>query len=141
MLGLLILNFIVLIHHLLIADRRLQLKLRTRIRIIKSSYMHMYVGMSPVPHSSPESSPESNTDGPTLFQGVGSLASSVSMGSHDSSKKRRTSINSQQLCTLLERFSKERYPTKQQKEQLSAETGLCIKVNKVWFQNRRSKDM
>ena len=44
------------------------------------------------------------------------------------------------LGILLETYSKEKYPSKDQKEEIMAKTGLNAKVIQRWFQNRRFRE-
>ncbi|CAF0727445.1 unnamed protein product [Didymodactylos carnosus] len=61
---------------------------------------------------------------------------------NDSNAKKggRTTIKAPQLEVLRRSFDVCPKPTKQQREQLAAETGLSMRVIQVWFQNKRSKE-
>ncbi|XP_059157956.1 LIM/homeobox protein Lhx3-like [Physella acuta] len=59
----------------------------------------------------------------------------------DSSNKRpRTTITAKQLEALKRAYNESNKPARHVREQLSAETGLDMRVVQVWFQNRRAKE-
>ncbi|XP_013382228.1 LIM/homeobox protein Lhx3 [Lingula anatina] len=59
----------------------------------------------------------------------------------DSSNKRpRTTITAKQLEALKRAYNESPKPARHVREQLSAETGLDMRVVQVWFQNRRAKE-
>lgn len=53
-------------------------------------------------------------------------------------KRPRTTINAKQLEALKKAYAEGAKPSRHVREQLSAETGLDMRVVQVWFQNRRS---
>ncbi|GIX96457.1 hypothetical protein CDAR_280001 [Caerostris darwini] len=55
-------------------------------------------------------------------------------------KRPRTTITSAQLEALKSAYQRSCKPSRQVREQLSAETGLDMRVVQVWFQNRRAKE-
>ncbi|XP_064650073.1 LIM/homeobox protein Lhx3-like isoform X2 [Lineus longissimus] len=59
----------------------------------------------------------------------------------DSANKRpRTTITAKQLEALKRAYNESPKPARHVREQLSAETGLDMRVVQVWFQNRRAKE-
>ncbi|KAG5441939.1 LIM/homeobox protein Lhx3 [Clonorchis sinensis] len=59
----------------------------------------------------------------------------------DSANKRpRTTITAKQLEALKRAYNESPKPVRHVREQLSAETGLDMRVVQVWFQNRRAKE-
>ncbi|VEL33777.1 unnamed protein product [Protopolystoma xenopodis] len=52
-------------------------------------------------------------------------------------KRPRTTISAKQLDALKRAYSESPKPARHVREQLSAETGLEMRVVQVWFQNRR----
>ncbi|XP_035221407.1 LIM/homeobox protein Lhx4-like [Stegodyphus dumicola] len=57
-----------------------------------------------------------------------------------SSKRPRTTISTVQLEALKAAYQRSSKPSRHVREQLSAETGLDMRVVQVWFQNRRAKE-
>lgn len=57
-----------------------------------------------------------------------------------SSKRPRTTISAKQLEALKRAYNDSPKPARHVREQLSAETGLDMRVVQVWFQNRRAKE-
>ena len=57
----------------------------------------------------------------------------------DASKRPRTTITAKQLEALKRAYNESPKPARHVREQLSAETGLDMRVVQVWFQNRRAK--
>ncbi|VUZ40112.1 unnamed protein product, partial [Hymenolepis diminuta] len=55
-------------------------------------------------------------------------------------KRPRTTINAKQLEALKKAYAEGAKPSRHVREQLSAETGLDMRVVQVWFQNRRAKE-
>nr|CDS24093.1 Lhx3/4 [Echinococcus granulosus] len=55
-------------------------------------------------------------------------------------KRPRTTINAKQLDALKKAYAEGAKPSRHVREQLSAETGLDMRVVQVWFQNRRAKE-
>ncbi|KAM7538859.1 hypothetical protein Aperf_G00000050537 [Anoplocephala perfoliata] len=55
-------------------------------------------------------------------------------------KRPRTTINAKQLEALKKAYTEGAKPSRHVREQLSAETGLDMRVVQVWFQNRRAKE-
>nr|CAB3263425.1 Lhx3 LIM/homeobox protein Lhx3a type 1 [Phallusia mammillata] len=55
-------------------------------------------------------------------------------------KRPRTTITAKQLETLKIAYNQSSKPARHVREQLSAETGLDMRVVQVWFQNRRAKE-
>ncbi|KAL3872298.1 hypothetical protein ACJMK2_040232, partial [Sinanodonta woodiana] len=58
----------------------------------------------------------------------------------DSNKRPRTTITAKQLEALKIAYNESSKPARHVREQLSAETGLDMRVVQVWFQNRRAKE-
>lgn len=54
----------------------------------------------------------------------------------DASKRPRTTITAKQLEALKRAYNESPKPARHVREQLSAETGLDMRVVQVWFQNR-----
>ncbi len=52
-------------------------------------------------------------------------------------KRPRTTITAKQLDALKKAYAEGAKPSRHVREQLSAETGLEMRVVQVWFQNRR----
>ncbi|GFU29461.1 hypothetical protein NPIL_447991 [Nephila pilipes] len=67
-----------------------------------------------------------------------SAAAVVDNGS--SNKRPRTTISTIQLEALKLAYQRSSKPSRHVREQLSAETGLDMRVVQVWFQNRRAKE-
>ncbi|KAL4219061.1 LIM/homeobox protein Lhx3 [Mactra antiquata] len=61
-------------------------------------------------------------------------------GLDDASKRPRTTITAKQLEALKRAYNESPKPARHVREQLSAETGLDMRVVQVWFQNRRAKE-
>ncbi|CAL8099731.1 unnamed protein product [Calicophoron daubneyi] len=62
-------------------------------------------------------------------------------GEMDNANKRpRTTITAKQLESLKRAYNDSPKPVRHVREQLSAETGLDMRVVQVWFQNRRAKE-
>ncbi|XP_041370648.1 LIM/homeobox protein Lhx3-like isoform X2 [Gigantopelta aegis] len=57
-----------------------------------------------------------------------------------SNKRPRTTITAKQLEALKRAYNESPKPARHVREQLSAETGLDMRVVQVWFQNRRAKE-
>ncbi|GBM59439.1 Homeobox protein ceh-14, partial [Araneus ventricosus] len=57
-----------------------------------------------------------------------------------SNKRPRTTISTVQLEALKLAYQRSSKPSRHVREQLSAETGLDMRVVQVWFQNRRAKE-
>ncbi|GFR23655.1 homeobox protein ceh-14 [Trichonephila clavata] len=57
-----------------------------------------------------------------------------------SNKRPRTTISTVQLEALKMAYQRSSKPSRHVREQLSAETGLDMRVVQVWFQNRRAKE-
>jgi LIM homeobox protein 3/4 len=57
-------------------------------------------------------------------------------GLDDASKRPRTTITAKQLEALKRAYNESPKPARHVREQLSAETGLDMRVVQVWFQNR-----
>ncbi|KAK3088089.1 hypothetical protein FSP39_014533 [Pinctada imbricata] len=55
-------------------------------------------------------------------------------------KRPRTTITAKQLEALKRAYNESPKPARHVREQLSAETGLDMRVVQVWFQNRRAKE-
>jgi hypothetical protein len=55
-------------------------------------------------------------------------------------KRPRTTISAKQLEVLQKSYSQTPKPSRHTREQISAETGLDMRVVQVWFGNRRAKD-
>lgn len=55
-------------------------------------------------------------------------------------KRPRTTISAKQLEVLRKGYTQTPKPSRHTREQISAETGLDMRVVQVWFQNRRAKD-
>ncbi|CAH1785368.1 unnamed protein product [Owenia fusiformis] len=55
-------------------------------------------------------------------------------------KRPRTTITAKQLENLKRAYNESPKPARHVREQLSAETGLDMRVVQVWFQNRRAKE-
>lgn len=55
-------------------------------------------------------------------------------------KRPRTTITAKQLEVLRKNYIQTPKPSRHTREQISAETGLDMRVVQVWFQNRRAKD-
>ncbi|BHF80458.1 LIM/homeobox protein Lhx3 [Sparganum proliferum] len=55
-------------------------------------------------------------------------------------KRPRTTITAKQLESLKKAYAEGAKPSRHVREQLSAETGLEMRVVQVWFQNRRAKE-
>ncbi|XP_021340793.1 LIM/homeobox protein Lhx3-like isoform X2 [Mizuhopecten yessoensis] len=55
-------------------------------------------------------------------------------------KRPRTTITAKQLEALKTAYNESPKPARHVREQLSAETGLDMRVVQVWFQNRRAKE-
>ena len=65
----------------------------------------------------------------------------LSPHSADGNQKRpRTTISAKQLEVLRKSYNQTPKPSRHTREQISAETGLDMRVVQVWFQNRRAKD-
>lgn len=61
--------------------------------------------------------------------------------SADGNQKRpRTTITAKQLEVLRKNYLQTPKPSRHTREQISAETGLDMRVVQVWFQNRRAKE-
>ncbi|KAK7504513.1 hypothetical protein BaRGS_00004379, partial [Batillaria attramentaria] len=58
----------------------------------------------------------------------------------NSNKRPRTTITAKQLEALKRAYNESNKPARHVREQLSAETGLDMRVVQVWFQNRRAKE-
>lgn len=58
----------------------------------------------------------------------------------NSNKRPRTTITAKQLESLKRAYNESPKPARHVREQLSAETGLDMRVVQVWFQNRRAKE-
>ena len=58
----------------------------------------------------------------------------------NSNKRPRTTITAKQLEALKRAYNESPKPARHVREQLSAETGLDMRVVQVWFQNRRAKE-
>lgn len=58
-------------------------------------------------------------------------------GGSAAGKRPRTIITSKQLETLKQIYHENTKPPRHIREQLSAQTGLDMRVVQVWFQNRR----
>ncbi|KAL4656075.1 LIM/homeobox protein Lhx4-like [Arapaima gigas] len=61
-------------------------------------------------------------------------------GSESGGKRPRTTINAEHLETLKDAYKTWPAPKRQVRRQLSAETGLDMRVVQVWFQNCRAKE-
>ncbi|ESN90627.1 hypothetical protein HELRODRAFT_70815 [Helobdella robusta] len=58
----------------------------------------------------------------------------------NANKRPRTTITAKQLEALKRAYNDSPKPARHVREQLSAETGLDMRVVQVWFQNRRAKE-
>jgi Homeodomain len=58
----------------------------------------------------------------------------------NANKRPRTTITAKQLEALKRAYNESPKPARHVREQLSAETGLDMRVVQVWFQNRRAKE-
>ena len=58
----------------------------------------------------------------------------------NANKRPRTTITAKQLESLKRAYNESPKPARHVREQLSAETGLDMRVVQVWFQNRRAKE-
>ncbi|XP_055939334.1 LIM/homeobox protein Lhx4-like [Argiope bruennichi] len=76
-----------------------------------------------------------------ICQGDYYSASTTAIVDNGSGNKRpRTTISTVQLEALKLAYQRSSKPSRHVREQLSAETGLDMRVVQVWFQNRRAKE-
>ncbi|CAF0857994.1 unnamed protein product [Didymodactylos carnosus] len=84
---------------------------------------------------------DSDGSGTEMDMNLSQSSAGNSFANDNNAKKGgRTTIKAPQLEILCRSFEVCPKPTKQQREQLAAETGLNMRVIQVWFQNKRSKE-